>query len=182
MGILSNLTTNGSLFFNFYTQQFIPWIDKGVSAFIVLVVGFIIILVLTKILKLFEKKVNKYQTVKKFIFKLIETVLWIILFVVVLTTAGVQVGPILAGLGIAGFIVGFALKDTLSNFASGFMIIAYRPFKIGEHVEVAGVKAIVKTVGGSACTFVDEENNLIIIPNSKIWGGVIKNFDRLKKK
>ena len=133
-------------------------------------------------MKIFEKKVNRYQTIKKFVFKLIETVLWIILFVVVLTVAGVNIGPIVAGLGIAGFIIGFALKDTLSNFASGFMIIAYRPFKIGEHVEVAGVKAIVKSVGSSACTFTTEDKTLIVIPNSKIWGGVIKNFDRLKKK
>lgn len=66
-------------------------------------------------------------------------------------------------------------------FASGFMLIFYRPLKIGEDVEVAGVRAVVKTVGASACTFADKDNNLVVIPNSKIWGNVIKNFDRLKK-
>jgi len=182
MAILTNLTSAGSLFTNFYTQNFIPWIDKGISALIILIIGLIIIWIVSLISKKAIKKIEADDTIEKFIFKLIKTVLWILVLLIVLTVAGVNIAPILAGLGIAGFIVGFALKDTLSNFASGFMIIFYRPFIIGEHVEVAGVKGIVKTVGSSACTLVDEENNLITLPNSKIWGGKIKNFDRLKKK
>jgi small conductance mechanosensitive channel len=81
----------------------------------------------------------------------------------------------LAGLGVAGFIVGFALQDTLGNFASGGMILIYRPYDVDDYVEVAGAAGLVKKMTLVSTTIVTFDNQTLVIPNSKIWGDVIKN-------
>jgi small conductance mechanosensitive channel len=92
-----------------------------------------------------------------------------------LSQLGFELGPILAGLGIAGFIVGFALQDSLSNFAAGVMILGYRPFDIGDMVEAGGVFGRVHNMSLVSTTILTIDNQTLIVPNSKIWGDVIKN-------
>jgi small conductance mechanosensitive channel len=96
-------------------------------------------------------------------------------FVVILTQLGVQVAPLLAGLGIAGFVVGFAMQSTLSNFAAGGMILGNQPFDVGDEIEVAGVVGTVKRMTLVSTTILTADNQTLIIPNSTIWGGVIRN-------
>jgi small conductance mechanosensitive channel len=96
-------------------------------------------------------------------------------FVVILTQLGVQVAPLMAGLGIAGFAVGFALQSTLSNFAAGGMILGNQPFDVGDEIEVAGVSGIVRRMTLVSTTILTPDNQTLIIPNSTIWGGVIRN-------
>jgi small conductance mechanosensitive channel len=96
-------------------------------------------------------------------------------FLVILTQLGVQVAPLLAGLGIAGFVVGFAMQNTLSNFAAGGMILGNQPFDIGDEIEVAGVAGVVKRMSLVSTTILTPDNQTLIIPNSTIWGGVIRN-------
>ena len=71
---------------------------------------------------------------------------------VALSQLGIALGPLLAGLGIAGFIVGFALQDTLANLANGLMIMIYRPFDEGDYVDLSGVSGTVKSVSIVATT------------------------------
>jgi small conductance mechanosensitive channel len=94
---------------------------------------------------------------------------------VALSQIGISLGPMLAGLGVAGFIVGFALQDTLGNFASGGMILIYRPYDVDDFVEVAGASGLVKKMTLVSTTIVTFDNQTLVIPNSKIWGDVIKN-------
>jgi small conductance mechanosensitive channel len=96
-------------------------------------------------------------------------------FVLALSQVGISLGPLLAGLGVAGFVVGFALQDTLSNFASGMMILVYRPYDIGDLVDVGGVFGVVNRMNLVSTTLLTLDNQMIVIPNSKIWGDVIKN-------
>jgi small conductance mechanosensitive channel len=88
---------------------------------------------------------------------------------------GVSLGPMLAGLGVAGFIVGFALQDTLANFASGFMIVVYEPYDVGDLIEVAGVSGKVAGMSLVATSIKTLDNQVLVIPNSRIWGDVIRN-------
>jgi len=88
---------------------------------------------------------------------------------------GISLGPMLAGLGIAGFIIGFALQDSLANFAAGGMILIYRPFDVDDYVEVAGEKGLVKKMSLVTTTIHTFDNQTLVIPNNKIWGSVIKN-------
>jgi small conductance mechanosensitive channel len=94
---------------------------------------------------------------------------------VVLTQLGVQVAPLLAGLGIAGFVVGFAMQSTLSNFAAGGMILANQPFDVGDEIEVVGVLGVVQKMGLVSTTILTPDNQKVIIPNSTLMNGVIRN-------
>jgi small conductance mechanosensitive channel len=95
---------------------------------------------------------------------------------VALSQLGIQLGPVLAGLGIAGFIIGFALQDTLSNFAAGMMILIYRPYDVGDAVEAGGVMGTVRAMTLVSTTITTWDNQKLVVPNSKIWGDVIRNI------
>ena len=92
-----------------------------------------------------------------------------------LSQVGISLGPALAGLGVAGFIVGFALQDTLGNFAAGAMILFYRPYDVDDFVEVVGASGLVKKMSLVSTTITTFDNQTLVVPNSKIWGDVIKN-------
>jgi len=96
-------------------------------------------------------------------------------FFVALSQVGVNVTALLAGLGIAGFIIGFALQDTLGNFASGAMILMYHPFDVGDVIEAGGVYGKVHSMSLVSTTILTFDNQTLVVPNSKIWGDVIRN-------
>ncbi len=96
--------------------------------------------------------------------------------VIALGTIGIDVGPLLAAIGVAGFVIGFALQDTLGNFASGIMILLYRPYDIGDVIKATGVLGTVKAMNLVSTTIVTGDNQCEIVPNKSIWGGVITNI------
>lgn len=96
--------------------------------------------------------------------------------IVALSFVGLRLGPVLAGLGIAGFVLGFALQDSLANFAAGTMILLYAPFDVGDAVEVAGATGVVDSMSLVSTTIRTFDNQRVIVPNNKIWGDVIKNI------
>ncbi|MDW2184930.1 mechanosensitive ion channel [Vibrio sp. 1733] len=100
---------------------------------------------------------------------------WVIGIMVGLSQLGLNLAPILTGFGIAGVIIGFALQDTLSNFAAGMMLLIYRPFDVGDFVYAGGVDGKVSHMSLVNTTIRTFDNQIIIVPNSKIWGDVIKN-------
>ena len=93
-----------------------------------------------------------------------------------LSILGVQIGPLMAALGAGGFIVGFALQDTLGNFASGLMIMVYRPFDVDDYIAVAGGEGTVKEMSLVSTTLLTVDNKVLIIPNKKAWSDTIVNF------
>jgi small conductance mechanosensitive channel len=101
---------------------------------------------------------------------------------IALSQLGIKLGPLLAGLGVAGFIVGFALQDTLGNFASGVMILLYRPYDVSNLIEVGGVLGKVDKMNLVSTSLKTVDNQLIVIPNNKIWGDVIKNVTAQKRR
>ncbi len=94
---------------------------------------------------------------------------------IAISQLGISLGPLLAGLGIAGFIIGFALQDSLSNFASGMMILMYRPFDVGDVVDAGGVNGRVSHMSLVNTTFMTLDNQKLIVPNNLIWQSVITN-------
>jgi small conductance mechanosensitive channel len=99
----------------------------------------------------------------------------IIGLLVAISQVGIEIGPLLAGLGIAGFVIGFALQDSLSNFAAGAMILMYRPFDVGDVIEAAGVSGAVREMSLVSTTIHTFDNQTLIVPNTKLWGDVIRN-------
>ena len=94
---------------------------------------------------------------------------------IAISQLGISLGPLLAGLGIAGFIIGFALQDSLSNFASGLMILMYRPFDVGDTVEAGSVKGRVSHMSLVNTTFLTLDNQKLVVPNNLLWQSVIMN-------
>jgi len=94
---------------------------------------------------------------------------------IALSQLGISLGPLLAGLGVVGFILGFAMQDSLSNFASGMMILFYRPYDVGDLVEVSGAFGKVEHMSMVSTSVLTLDNQKLVVPNSKIWGDVIKN-------
>lgn len=97
-------------------------------------------------------------------------------FLMSLSVLGLEIGPMLAALGAGGFIVGFALQETLGSFASGMMIMVYRPFDVDDYVSVAGVDGTVKELSLVSTTLLTVDNKVLVIPNKKAWGDTIVNF------
>ncbi len=95
--------------------------------------------------------------------------------IVALSMLEIDIGPFIAGLGVAGFVLGFALQGTLSNFASGLMILIYRPYDVGQIIDAAGVKGVVDSMNLVSTTIKTFDNQIVVIPNGEIWGGVITN-------
>ncbi|MCG9721786.1 mechanosensitive ion channel family protein [Shewanella sp. Isolate7] len=95
---------------------------------------------------------------------------------IALSQLGFELGPLLAGFGVAGVIIGFALQDTLSNFASGMMILIYRPYDVGDLINAAGVTGKVSQMSLVSTTIKTLDNQRLIIPNNKIWGDTINNI------
>lgn len=89
---------------------------------------------------------------------------------------GISVTPLVAVVGAAGLAIALAFQGTLSNLASGVMLLTFRPFAVGDFVEVGGTSGTVKEVGVFASTLTTPDNVKVIVPNSQIYGETIKNF------
>lgn len=93
-----------------------------------------------------------------------------------LTALGVSLGPLLALIGGASFILAFALQSNLSNLASGLMLMFYKPFDVGDEVKVAGMWAIVDSISLANTTFKSWNGELVAVPNSTVWNDNIYNL------
>ena len=127
-----------------------------------------------------RSRTERSTLLKNTVMSLTSTFITLFGLLIALDQIGISLGPALAGLGIAGFIIGFALQDTLSNFASGAMILIYRPYDVDDVVEVAGISGSVKRMNLVSTSIATFDNQVIIVPNSKIWGDVIKNVTKQK--
>lgn len=162
-------------------------VTEGTS-FLVSLVACLIILLIARVLirmatSLATAALSRVKTVndllRAFLVNVLSKVLWAVALIVVLDTLGVPVGPLIAGLGVAGFIIGFAFQDTLSNFAAGLMILANNPFRVGDYVEVAGQGGTVRELNMMATTLTTPDNKRLTIPNKSVWGSPITNYSAM---
>jgi small conductance mechanosensitive channel len=122
-----------------------------------------------------SSKFQLSQLLKRMIASMVRNLIVVFGIMIALSQLGISLGPLLAGLGIAGFVIGFALQDSLSNFASGMMILIYRPFDVGDLVEIGGVFGKVNQMSLVNTTVLTLDNQTVVLPNNMIWSGVIKN-------
>ena len=122
-----------------------------------------------------RSKLEVTSLARDFFIKMTGRLILLFGFIIAIAQLGIEVGPLLAGLGIAGFIIGFALQDTLSNFASGMMILVYRPFDVGDVIEAGGITGKVDKMNLVSTMVLTFDNQLLVVPNKQIWGGVIRN-------
>ena len=149
---------------------------KNILMFILTLVAFKVLASIlgTAIRKAVSKISGASELLKNFIVTSSRKVTLAVGLVIALSMLEVNIGPFLAAIGATGFILGFALQGTLSNFAAGLMILLYRPYDIGDSVNVAGTSGKVSAMS-LVSTTLRTENQVITIPNSSIWGGIITN-------
>ncbi|WP_434950395.1 mechanosensitive ion channel family protein [Shewanella sp. HL-SH4] len=160
-------------------------LDNGPSVTFKIIIFILILFISSLIAKIVTRVATKTVTASKlkfskllqdFFISLSSKAVFAIGLLVALSQLGFELGPLLAGFGIAGVIIGFALQDTLSNFASGMMILVYRPFDVGDLINAAGVTGRVSHMSLVSTTIKTLDNQRLIIPNNKIWGDTINNI------
>lgn len=119
-------------------------------------------------------------TVITFVANLSYYILLMLVIVIVLSQLGVQTASLIAVLGAMGLAVGLALQGSLSNFASGVLLIALRPCKIGDFVEAGGEAGTITAIDILATTMTTPDNKVIVIPNSQIMGRSIINYSAME--
>lgn len=164
---------------NWISQNAIGW---GMSIAIALAIFFIGKILARMLSKLLEKVLLRSGTNSLLVGFMVNISYAILIVAVVLAAVdslGVNITSLLAIVGAAGLAVGLALKDSLSNFASGVMIIIFRPFATGDYITAGGTSGVVDEIGLFATLMHSGDNQRIIVPNSAILGGNIINTSAL---
>lgn len=144
---------------------------------LILLLTYIIGNLVSKVLNwLLERKVNLPALAEQLISRTIKNVILLIGFAIALTALEIDVTPIAAAIGATGLVVGLALQGTLSNFASGLMILINRPFDVGNVVTAAGITGTVDEMNLVSTKFRTFDNQTIYVPNNEIWENVITNI------
>ena len=151
-----------------------------VKALIILVIGILIIQLVTRVI--FREKTKRKKkldpTVRNFMRSVIKAILWCIVIVAIICALGVEVASIITVLAAAGAAIALALQGSLSNVASGFLLIILHPFALGDFVTVQGNDGTVIDVGICATTLRTPDNKHVIIPNSLVTSGAVTNYPR----
>jgi small conductance mechanosensitive channel len=188
-GEVSTDLFNPRIVIGILTQQATELLESArdnTGYFITQVILFLVILGFFKLLanatnylmsRSFEsRRVETSRLMQEMLLSLSNRGIMILGFLVALSQLGVQITAFLTGIGIAGFIVGFALQDSLANFAAGIMILGYRPFDVDDTIESGGVVGKVAKMSLVSTTILTFDNQTLIVPNNRIWGDVIKNI------
>jgi small conductance mechanosensitive channel len=165
----------------------INWFTENqlmIQTFIInLVIAFLIIFVGKIIAKLISKGVSKLlahkkvdNTVISFVASLVYGLVVLVAFIAAISHLGFNTSSLVAIVGAAGLAIGLALQGSLANFASGILIISFKPFKAGDFVEVAGTAGVVEEVQIFSTQLKTPDNKTVIIPNGGITSGNIVNY------
>jgi len=149
---------------------------KVIGAILILILGRVAAAVGRKVLRKVLRKAKTEESIVTFVGSL--TYILILTFTIIATLAkfGVQTASFVAILGAGAFAVGMALQGSLANFASGVLTLIFRPYKVGDYIEGGGVAGTVKEVRLFTTTLHTPDNIKIIVPNSRIYADVIKNY------
>jgi small conductance mechanosensitive channel len=154
----------------------LAWSGRLIAALAIFLIGRLVARALSKGLARAMQRVGPDQTLIRFFDNVVYTGLLVFVILTAIAALGVPTTNFLAILGAAGLAVGLALKDSLSNFSSGVMLVLFRPFKVSDLIEAAGVSGIVETIGIFNVTLKTPDNRVIMVPNSLVLGGTITNL------
>jgi small conductance mechanosensitive channel len=161
------------------SENAIDWGVKITVAIAIFVIGKFIAKIITNLLRKALNRTNTDAMLVSFLGNISYGVLLVAVVLAAIDSLGVNVTSLMAVLGAAGLAVGLALKDSLSNFASGVMIIIFRPFKIGDFISAGGNSGVVDEIGLFCTLLHTGDNQRVIVPNSAIMASTIVNTSAL---
>ncbi len=144
------------------------WAPRLIGVVVILVVFFILAKIAKRIITNAAERLKFDGNLTLLLSRTSSITLIIFGFVTALGTLGINVSALVAGLGLTGFALGFALKDTISNLLSGVLILLYRPFETGNCIKISGYEGTVVSID-LRYTELDSEGNKVLIPNSKLF-------------
>jgi len=118
---------------------------------------------------------------RRLMVRTVRVVVFLFALVIALDKFGFQIAPLVAGIGVAGLGIGIALQGVLSNVIAGLTIIFTKPFRVGEHIEIVGMKGDVSSIELFSTTLLHPDQSRIIIPNRKIVGEILHNFGTMRQ-
>ncbi|MBE1285629.1 MAG: mechanosensitive ion channel [Rhodobacteraceae bacterium] len=159
------------------TAAYGPVIMNGAKALVVLILGWIAAgMISGAVRRRILSRPEIDPTLGGFAASVVRWTILAIVLVAVLGIFGIEATSLVAMLGAATLAIGLALQGTLSDLAAGFMLILFRPYKIGQYVDIGGTAGTVKDLNLFVTEMVTPDNVQIIIPNGQAWGSIITNY------
>ena len=157
-------------------QGGLRWLTNVVSFLLILFAAFLLSRMLSRLTGQALSRIKGASSLlRSFMVNFVRQGTLLLGLVVSLSALGINTSPVLALIGGAAFVIGLALQGTLSNFAQGLLILAYRPFDVGDVIDAGGVSGIVDSMNMLSTTIRTFDNKLMIVPNGKIGGDTITN-------
>lgn len=154
-----------------------PLIVNALKALIILVIGWMIAGAISRWARArVMSNPNIDDTIGNFVASILKWVILLIVLIAVLGLFGIEATSLVAVLGAATLAIGLALQGTLSDVAAGFMLIVFRPYKLGQFVDIAGTSGTVKDLNIFITELATPDNVKVIVPNGQAWGAIISNY------
>jgi small conductance mechanosensitive channel len=154
----------------------IPWGLKIILALAIFYIGRMVVSTVVKITSKLMLSREMDEILVSFLTSILRWVLLLFVIIAALSQLGINTNSLVALLGAAGLAIGLSLQSSLSNFASGVMLIIFRPFTKGDFVEAGGATGVIEKISIFTTTMTTPDNKEIIVPNGAILGGNITNF------
>jgi len=162
-----------------FSDRGVPYLVNVASALLIFLAGWLAVRLISAAAKKAILRTGRKTLFANFIVSVVSKACWAVVLIMVLGRLGVDVAPLVAGLGVTGFIVGFAFQESLGNLASGMMIAINEPFKVGDFISAGGHDGSVVEVNMMATVLATPDNKRIVLPNKSVWGGPIVNYSAM---
>ncbi|MBT8107684.1 MAG: mechanosensitive ion channel [Gammaproteobacteria bacterium] len=147
-----------------------------VIALLIFYVGKFVISLVVRGLRKMMRRQEVDPTLETFVCNLVRMALLVVVIIAAIGALGIQTTSFIAIFGAAGLAVGLALQGSLSNFAAGVLIVLFRPYRVGDFVEAAGIAGVVEQVQILTTVLRTGDNKQIIVPNGQIMDSIITNY------
>jgi small conductance mechanosensitive channel len=163
------------------TQLAMQYGPRVLAALLVLVAGFFVMHWVAKFAARGLARLTLEPPVRDLLLRVVRIVVFFLFLLLALQNLGIDLLPLLAGLGIAGAGIALALQGVLGNLAAGLTIIFTRPFRVGEYISIAGEEGVVNNISIFSTTLRHSDLSLVVIPNRKIAGEILHNYGEIRQ-
>lgn len=164
----------------FFNIHVMPWTLKVGIALVIFLLGQLAARVVSRLIAQLLSHTKLDKILIDFLRSVVRALMLVVVIVAALDQLGVNTNSLIAMLGAAGIAIGLALQSSLQNFAAGFMLLIFRPFKAGDFVETAGTSGIIDSIGIFSTKLYTGDNKEVIIPNGSIYSSNIINYSSRK--
>jgi small conductance mechanosensitive channel len=152
-----------------------------VTAILILVAGVLVSRWVSRWLLRALQRLELEQPVRQLLARVVWALCFGLFFIMALQNLGVELLPLIAGLGVAGAGIALATQGVLSNIVAGLSIIFAKPFRVGEYIAIAGVEGTVETISLFSTTLAHVDRSRVVVPNRKIVGEILHNYGRIRQ-